>query len=565
MTIMPVLAITFIVLFLFLLAYRVYGGFLARRFGLDDSQPTPACSMLDGVDYIPTRPPILLPQHFASIAAAGPIVGPILAGLWFGWLPALLWIVLGCIFIGAAHDFANLVASIRHKARSIAEIVKEHISPTAYLLFLTFIWLSLNYVIVAFTDLTAYTFLAEGYGPGVAASSFLYLLLAVLVGLFLYRLKLSLGIVTPVALILLIWIIWFGQKIPITLPEWFLGSPAKGWALVILAYCFIASVLPLWLLLQPRGYLGGYFLYAALLVGILGILLGGYTVQYPAFIAMESPKGAPLFPILFITIACGACSGFHGLVCSGTTSKQLQKEGHSRLIGYGGMLLEGVVALIALITIMILAPGSAEASRSPMEIYAQGLAKFAMVLGIPIGLAMSFGLLAFATFVYDTLDVATRLGRYILQELTGWEGIAGRMGATLLTLLLPLIFLLTAQEQAYLTFWPIFGASNQLLAALSLLGISVWFIKTGRNPLLMLLPMAFVMVMTLWSLGLYMKPWITDLLSGTFRIDVTGLIALVLIGLAGLLILEAIRVVARYPEEREPAVRHEISASGGPR
>lgn len=562
---MPILAITLIVLILFLVAYRIYGSFLTRRFGLDDSQPTPACSMTDGVDYIPTRPPILLAQHFASIAAAGPIVGPILAGLWFGWLPALLWIVFGCIFIGAAHDFANLVASIRHKARSIAELVKEHISPTAYLLFLSFIWLSLNYVIVAFTDLTAYTFLTEGYGPGVAASSLLYLFLAVLVGVCLYRFRIQLRVVTPIALASVILIIWFGQKAPITLPDWFAGSPAKEWGVIILIYCFIASVLPLWLLLQPRGYLGGYFLYAALLIAILGILFGGYTIQYPAFIAMESPMGDPLFPILFITVACGACSGFHGLVCSGTTSKQLQKEGHSKLIGYGGMLLEGVVALIALITIMIVVPGSSEAARSPMEIYAQGLAQFATVLGIPVELAMSFSLLAFATFVYDTLDVATRLGRYILQELTGWEGIAGRMGATLLTLLLPLIFLLTAQEQAYLKFWPIFGASNQLLAALSLLGISVWFIKTGRNPLLMLLPMAFVMVMTLWSLGLFMKPWVRDLLNGTFRIDVTGLIALVLIGLAGLLILEAIRVVARCHEEREPAVHHEASASGGPR
>lgn len=562
---MNVLTITLPVILLFLLAYRVYGGFLTRRFGLDDRQPTPACSMTDGMDYIPTRPPILLAQHFASIAAAGPIVGPILAGLWFGWLPALLWIVLGCIFIGAVHDFANLVASIRHKARSIAELVKEHISPTAHLLFLIFIWLSLNYVIVAFTDLTAYTFLAEQYGPGVATSSFLYLLLAVLLGLSLDRLKLPLRLVTPVSVVLLIWIIWFGQKIPITLPEWFAGSPARGWAVVILAYCFIASVLPLWLLLQPRGYLGGYFLYAALLVGMLGVLLGGYTVQYPAFVAMENPKGAPLFPILFITIACGACSGFHGLVCSGTTSKQLQKEGHSRLVGYGGMLLEGVVALIALTTIMILAPGSSEAARSPMEIYAQGLARFATVLGIPMELAMSFGLLAFATFVYDTLDVATRLGRYILQELTGWQEAKGRIVATLITLLLPLAFLMTTKEQAYLKFWPIFGASNQLLAALSLLGISVWLIKTGRNPLLMILPMVFVMAMTLWSLGLYMKPWVADLLTGTYRFDLIGLISLILMGLAGLLIIEATRVIANHRIHHEPTVRPETLTPGGSR
>ncbi len=552
---MPVLIIVLIAVILFVLAYRTYGAFLTRKFGLDDSRLTPACSMTDGVDYVPTRPPILLAQHFSSIAAAGPIVGPILAGLWFGWLPALLWIILGCIFIGGAHDFANLVASIRHRGCSIAEVMKEHVSPTAHLLFLSFIWLSLVYVIVAFTDLTAQTFLTEEYGPGVASASFLYLLLSVLLGLSLYRWGLSLKLVTPIALVLLITIIWFGQKIPIALPAGFAGGPAKGWALMILAYCFLASILPIWILLQPRGYLGGYFLYGTLLVSMLGILLGGHVVQYPAFIAMTNMKGAPLFPILFITVACGACSGFHGLVCSGTTSKQIQREGHSHLIGYGGMLMEGLVAVIALITIMILVPGSEEAAQSPMQIYAQGLGRFAMVLGIPLELAMAFGLLAFATFVYDTLDVATRLGRYILQELTGLQGTAGRIGATLLTLSLPLYFLMTAKEQAYLKFWPIFGASNQLLAALSLLGISVWFMKTGRNPLLMILPMMFVMAMTLWSLGLYLKPWVVDTLNGIYRIDLTGLISLILLGLAGMLILEAVRVYVKHRTGLKPSVR----------
>jgi carbon starvation protein len=535
------LAIALIPLALFLIAYRVYGAVLARRFDLDNHRPTPAQSMADGVDYIPTAPPILLAQHFSSIAAAGPIVGPILAGLWFGWLPALLWIVLGCIFIGAAHDFANLVASIRHKARSIAEVMKEHISRRAYLLFLTFIWLSLVYVIVAFTDLTASTFLSRDYGPGVAASSFLYLLLAVLLGLALYRWRLPLRVATPVALVLLVGIIVVGQQMPLQLPAWLPGRPAVLWGMIILGYCAIASILPLWLLLQPRGYLGGYVLYGALLISLLGIAFGNFTVEYPSVRGMASPNGAPLFPIMFITIACGACSGFHGLVCSGTTSKQLEREGHSRLIGYGGMLLEGVVAVIALLTVMMLAPGSPTLDRSPMEIYAAGLAAFASTLGIAPALAMSFGLLAFATFVYDTLDVATRLGRYILQELTGWDGRAGRIAATIATLLLPMGFLLTTTEQAYLKFWPIFGASNQLLAALSLLGIAVWFIRTGRNPVIILLPMLFVMVMTLWALVLYAAPWLADLARGEFRLDLIGLVSLVLIALAGLLVIEAVQ------------------------
>lgn len=547
---MSIVPIVLIPLALFLTAYRLYGALLARRFALDDNRPTPARAMADGVDYIPTPPPLLLAQHFSSIAAAGPIVGPILAGLWFGWLPALLWIVLGCIFIGAAHDFANLVASIRHKARSIAELMREHVSRRAYLLFLTFIWLSLVYVIVAFTDLTASTFLAAGYGPGVASSSLLYLLIAVLLGVALYRWRVPLRIATPVALLLVVIVIWAGQHMPVSVPDWAL-APAKTWGLFILGYCFIASVLPLWLLLQPRGYLGGYFLYGALIVSLAGMAFGDFTVTYPSFLGMESAKGLPLFPIMFITIACGACSGFHGLVCSGTTSKQLERESHSRLVGYGGMLLEGVVAVIALITVMILVPGSPEAAQSPMEIYARGLAAFASVLGIPAGLAMSFGLLAFATFVYDTLDVATRLGRYILQELTGWEGTAGRIGATLATLLLPLLFLLTTTEQAYLKFWPIFGASNQLLAALSLLGIAVWFRREGRNPMIVLLPMLFVLIMTLWALGLYAKPWLADLAGGVLRLDMIGMVSVILIGLAILLIVEAARVTMKMHAGRK--------------
>lgn len=531
---------------LFILAYRTYGRFLASEAGLDNRRPTPAITMNDGMDFVPTRPAILLAQHFSSIAAAGPIVGPILAGLWFGWLPTLLWIVLGCIFIGSAHDFANIVASIRHKAMSIAEIVKENLGNRAYMIFLVFIWISLNYVIVAFTDLTASTFLAKDIGPGVASSSLLYLLLAVILGVALYKWKVSLSVATAISLPILVVIIWYGQNIPISLPDWFPGGQAKGWVLIILVYCFIASILPFWLLLQPRGYLGGYFLYSSLIIGILGIMLGGYKVNYPAFVAFKNPLGAPLFPILFITVACGACSGFHGLVCSGTTSKQISKESDAHPVGYGGMLLEGLVALIALATIMMLAPGDQALSLSPTEIYAHGLARLGMVVGVPVRLALTFGLLAFATFVYDTLDVSTRLGRYILQELTGWQGHTGRIGATLITILVPAIFLVSTKEQAYLKFWPLFGSSNQLLAALSLLGISVWLMKEGKNFLITFIPMIFVMVMTIWSLIIQAGPMIKIISSGRIGFDINGTIAIILITLALLLIREAYHVFYAY-------------------
>ncbi|HLG21948.1 MAG TPA: carbon starvation protein A [Candidatus Manganitrophaceae bacterium] len=550
---MRILYIMSAVIALFSIAYRLYGRFLRSEFKVDNERTTPARQVNDGVDYVPTRLPILLAQHFSSIAAAGPIVGPILAALWFGWLPALLWIVLGNIFIGAAHDFANLMASVRHKARSIAEVVKENMSQKAYFLFLLFIWLSLIYVIVAFTDLTASTFLSETYGAGVASSSFLYLLLSVLLGLAITRGRFSLGSATALALPLLLLIIWGGQKIPLSLPGWIASNPAKGWDVIILTYCFFASILPLWILLQPRGYLGGYFLYASLLVGIAGLLFGGFKAEYPAFIGFQNPKGAPLFPILFITVACGACSGFHGLVCSGTSSKQLEKEGDAQPIGYGGMLLEGMVAVIALATVMMIPLGDESLRRGPTEIYAGGLARFANLLGVPMEVAISFGLLAFATFVYDTLDVATRLGRYIFQELTGWQSRSGRIGATFATLALPLFFLMTTQEAAYLKFWPIFGASNQLLAALSLLGISVWLVKSGRNPVYTLLPMVFVLIMTLWALGLFIKPWFDGIASGSFRPDLIGMVALILIGIAVLLLVEGYQIMIRQKVSKRPA------------
>ena len=536
---MHILTVALATAVIFGAAYFVYGRFLTRHLGADDARATPARTVNDGVDFVPTRVSVLLPQHFSAIAAAGPIVGPILAGIWFGWLPALLWIILGNILIGAVHDFSTLMISVRHQARSIAEVVKEEMGQRAYALFLIFIWISLMYVIVAFTDLTAATFVAQDVGGGVATSSLLYLLLSVFLGWMLTRWHLPEQATMGIALLLLMVIIWGGQKIPIHLPE-FLGlPPSKGWGVLILLYCLLASLLPMWMLLQPRGALGGYFLYAALLVGFVGLLFGGYPVEYPAFIGFQNPKGAPLFPILFITVACGACSGFHGLVCSGTSSKQLEKEGDAHPVGYGGMLLEGLVAVVALATVMMLAPGDPALARGPVEIYANGLARFAHVLGVPMDVAVSFGLLTFATFVYDTLDVSTRLGRYIFQEIVGWQGATGRRLGGIATVTLPLVCLLTTGEGAYLTFWPLFGASNQLLAGLSLLGVSVWLKRTGRNPLYTLAPMCFILVMTLWSLGRFV-------LQG----GINAAISTLLIGITVFLLFTAARVPTPVQRER---------------
>ncbi len=539
---------------LFLAAYFSYGRFLARQFDLKKERPTAAVEINDGIDYVPTQKGFLLGQHFSAIAAAGPIVGPILAGIWFGWLPVLLWIVFGAIFFGAVHDFSSLAGSIRHRATSIVEIVKDYLGPKGHLFFLLFVWLSLIYVITAFTDLTSGSFVNPELGGGVATSSILYIVIGLVMGVSLYRFKMPLGIATPVFLLLVVLGIWIGPKFPTVLPPVFFLKPQQVWNFLLLIYCLVASVIPVWLLLQPRGFLGGFFLYVTLAMGIVGLFLGGETIQYPAFLGFTSAKGMPLFPILFVTVACGACSGFHGIVCSGTTSKQIAKETDCRMVGYGGMLLEGLVALVALSTVMILAKGDPLAGASPDRIYAEGLSRFVQALGIPRDFARSFILLAFTTFIYDTLDVSTRLARYIFQELTGWKDVRGRVVGTLLTLALPLICVslqITDPQgnliPAWKMFWTIFGTSNQLLAALTLMTLSVWLYRAGKSVWVSVLPMIFVMIMTLWSLGFMILPAVQKLFSQNPSFDTIGFVALLLFVLALLLMFEAVKSLRTAP------------------
>ena len=543
--------IALVVLIFFGLGYMGYSRWITSRLGLDNSNPTPACTMTDGVDFVPARAPFLLGQHFSAIAAAGPIVGPILAGLAFGWLPTLAWIVLGAIFIGAVHDFSSLIGSVRHRGSSVAQIVQEYIGQRAYILFLIFIWLSLVYVITAFTDLTSSSFAEPEHGGGVASSSILYLGLAVLMGILMTRFKVSLRVATPIFLVLVGLVIWIGPSIPIRLPEMSGVRPVLLWDGIVLTYCFLASVLPIWLLLQPRGYLGGAFLYVSLVAGLVGLAIGGVRVQYPAFIGFVSSNGMPLFPMLFVTVACGACSGFHGLVSSGTTSKQIAKEGDCRPVGYGGMLLEGLVALVALSTVMMLAPNDPATKLGPDRIYAQGLASFVQQLGINPSFATAFVLLAFATFIFDTLDVATRLGRYILQELFKWEGNRGRVVATLATLALPAWFVTATLTDpsgkvvpAWRVFWTVFGTSNQLLAALTLLGLTIWLRKRNKPFWFAAIPCVFMTGITLWALGILLKGWLAKLpAGGTGLLDPVGATSLALMGLALTLLLEAFKVL----------------------
>lgn len=551
-------------------AYRVYGGILARLFRLDDGQPTPAVTLRDDVDYEPIPPQLLMGQHFSAIAAAGPIVGPILAGVAFGWLPALLWILVGSIFIGGVHDFSSLVASVRHKARSIAEVVRDHMSRRAYVLFLSFVWIALVYIVVAFTDITASSFvgtqtLENGEtvsGGGIATSSLLYLAIPVIMGLCLRYLRMPLWIATGIFVPLVGIAIWGGQFMPLDLAAMLGTTNARAqqiWGVLLLLYCLGAAMVPMWLLLQPRGHLGGCFLYVALGGAVIGLVVsdrlvaGDATIRFPAFTTWQTAKAGNLVPMLFITIACGACSGFHSLIASGTTSKQLQRESDAKTIGYGSMLLEAMVAIVSLCCVMVLAADSPLASQPPNFVYALGMGRFLEMLGVPVAIGVSFALMAFTTFVYDTLDVCTRLGRYIIQELTGLQGRAGAWLGTAATAGVPMLFLLRPHLDGagnaipvWKTFWSLFGASNQLLAALTLLGVTVWLWRTRRAVwvwFVMGLPTVFMYAMSTWALATMTVPRFVTPHGIVMPVDPVPWAGVTLLSMAAVMLVEAVRVI----------------------
>lgn len=581
-------------------AYRVYGTVLARLLRLDPQVRTPAVELRDDVDYVPIEPKFLISQHFSAIAAAGPVVGPIMAAYMFGWLPAVIWILVGSIFIGGVHDITSLTASIRHKARSIADVVREHMNRRSYLLFLLFIWIALVYIVVAFADIVADSFVGvtnlgaghEVSGGAVASASLMYLALPVIMGLLLRFTKLSIGWATAIFLPLIALSVCLGPMIPLDLGLLLNTSDSNAqriWGVLLLGYCFVASLVPMWLLLQPRGHLGGYFLFVILGGGMVGLIIsgitGGVTTQYPAFKGWDftASNGAvsPLAPILFITIACGACSGFHSIIASGTTSKQLRLETDAKPVAYGSMLMEAMVAILSVSCVMILAPDSTLISGkvSPDAVYANGIASFFGALGVNRLFAYTFVGLAFTTFVYDTLDVCTRLGRYILTELTGWRGRAGNVVATAITAGAPLVFLLMPPSvdpagnvvPVWRVFWALFGASNQLLAALTLIGVTVWLWRTYRAwwvwPVAGV-PMVFMYVMSAWALSIFIRSGFKGVQwsdPSTLPRSPVPWAALVLLSLALMVAFEALRVFfGGGPSDATPVDRDPLRASLSP-
>ncbi len=485
-----------IALILFFIGYVWYGRFLMRKFDIDPKRSTPAHTKQDGIDYMPAKAPVLLGHHFASIAGAGPILGPIYGAI-FGWIPVFLWIVIGSLFIGGVHDFSALVASIRHGGKSMGEVIEEHISPAGKRFFLVFTWFMLILVVAVFMKAVASTFVKT---PSAATSSILFIILAVFFGLGIYRMHSPLWITTLIGVALLFGCVLLGIRFPLPLSY-------NLWIYFLLIYIFVASVTPVWILLQPRDYLNSFLLYFILLGGVAGIFVVNPKITFPAYTQFETNLGL-LFPILFVTVACGAISGFHSLVSSGTTSKQLNSESDARLVGYGSMLIEGILAVVALITAVTIIKGDyhsliTKEGGGPIGIFSSGAGSFISALGIPLQAGITFAALSISAFAMTTLDTATRLGRFAFQEFFEKKArknlLSGnRFIGTAVTVLFSGFLAFSGTSD---TLWPLFGSANQLLAAMVLLAITVWLAELKKKTHFVKYPMIFMFCVTLMALG----------------------------------------------------------------
>ncbi len=491
------------------LGYRYYGGWLARLVKLGSNDPTPAHTMSDGVDYVPARKSVLLGHHFASIAGAGPIIGPVLAAQ-FGWLPVIIWLVFGAIFMGGVHDFMALVASARHQGRSVGSVIEIHLGRVGKLLFLVFSWATLILVVAVFTGVVADSFVAD---PRVASSSLMFIPLAVLFGVLVYKLKANFAAATLIGLILLAGCLMLGVSQPFPMLFDDAASMVLFWKAALLVYVFIASVVPVNYLLQPRDYLNSFLLYGILAAGLAGIFVSPPEIAGEAFVAFKVEGLGYLFPMLFVTVACGAISGFHSLVASGTTSKQLDKESDAMPVGYGGMLIESVLGILALVTaVMVARPEYLQRLASgggPAGVFYNGLAGLMAPLGIPQEFGIGFAGLAISAFAMTSLDTATRLARFTLQEMfQGRSNSAGKLSAlaqnrfvaTAVTVAVAAGLLMSGSTVSGL--WAVFGSANQLLAALALMAITVWLGSTRSRRWFVVGPMVFMYLMTLTALGL---------------------------------------------------------------
>ncbi len=495
-------------------AYLLYGRYLEKKWGIDPNAKTPAYEMEDGVDYVPADTNVVFGHQFASIAGAGPINGPIQAAL-FGWLPVMLWILIGRVFFGAVQDFASMYASVKNKGRTIGYIIEEYIGKMGKKLFLLFCWLFCILVVAAFADVVAGTFngfTANEAGEfmkvtangAVATTSMLFIIEAVALGMLLKYGKLPKWLNTVIAVAMLVVAVAVGLKFPIFL--------SRGvWHIIIFLYIMVACVVPVWALLQPRDYLNSYLLVFMIAAAVVGIFVANPACNLEAFSGFHV-DGQYLFPILFVTIACGAVSGFHSLVSSGTASKQIKNEKNMLPVSFGAMLMESMLAIIALIAVASFAKGEAAAQglTTQPQIFAGAIANFLTAAGLPYSLVFTLINLAVSAFALTSLDSVARVGRLSFQEFfmdddTDEENmspflkvVTNKYFATAITLILAYLL----AKVGYAEIWPLFGSANQLLSVLALIACAVFLKRTKRQGAMLWIPMVFMMAVTFTALGM---------------------------------------------------------------
>ena len=516
---MSALLILVVAIVLLALGYVFYGSWLAKQWGVDPNRETPAHTSYDGKDFVPANPAVLMGHHFSSIAGAGPINGPIQAAV-FGWVPVFLWCVLGGIFFGAMHDFGALFASIRHNGGSVGEIMKDSMGVKSQRLFIVFALAVLILVIASFTAVVAGTFVSvDPAAPTYAANgstamtSILFIVIAAIFGFFVYRKNAKIGPATVVGILGIVAIVFLGQHIGLHFSRTF-------WVLFIAVYVTVASLLPVWILLQPRDYLSSFLLYAMMIIAVIAIVgasfTGAATMEGPAFYGWKNPAGQPLFPFLFITVACGACSGFHSLISSGTSSKQIDNEKDAQIIGYGSMIVESALGVISLIAIGVVwsqtsaGGGDKFQLSAPPTIFAGGIAtmfaSFAGEKSYPV--IYNLFTLAVSVFALTSLDSATRLCRYLFAELLTPEGkthedLTGAAKFFSTPIVSTLIMVVIGCGMGFMglsQIWSVFGSANQLLAGVAMLAVCTWLGKIGRNNKMFFFPMVFMLCATITAL-----------------------------------------------------------------
>jgi len=541
---MNILIIAFILILWLILGYKVYGSFIEKKvLQIDKDRPTPARELNDGIDYSPAKKPLLFGHHFSSIAGAGPILGPLLGVLYFGWLGALLWVALGSVFLGAVHDYTSLMTSVQNKGRSLGDISAKTLGVRTKIIFSLFLWFALALVIAVFAVVASRTLVSQ---PEIVIPTFGLVFLAMIFGWLIYKKGIPTPVATLIAVAVLFLLIYLGELIPVELPVKVLGMSSQNfWFFVLIIYSLFASSLPVWFLLQPRDYISTWILFFGLGLGYLGLIVFQPSIQAPAFVSFTS-KGGPLWPMLFVIIACGAISGFHSIVAGGTTSKQLPDEASGKLIGFGGMVTEAALAgLVIFIAagVLIWDPSGTEnpfgfqylmtSVGDPIKAFATGYGRIISTLpGITLAIGSFFGMVMLNAFVLTTLDTGTRLGRLIFTELLGNKAPIFKNRWAASSIILLFAGLMGATE-GYKAIWPVFGASNQLVAALALIVVSSYLVAIKRPKKYTLYPAYFMLLTTLAALFYQGIKFFKDgsiLLAG---------VSVLLIGLALVIVYEA--------------------------